>query len=40
MIILKLMVGRLKGVLDKLDSVTQSSFVPNKGLHDGVLVLN
>lgn len=32
--------GVLKGVLDKLVSTNQSSFIPNRGLFDIVLVLN
>ncbi|XP_058776733.1 uncharacterized protein LOC131651072 [Vicia villosa] len=31
---------RLKSVVDKLVFVNQSAFVPNRGLQDGVLVLN
>ncbi|XP_058776651.1 uncharacterized protein LOC131650971 [Vicia villosa] len=39
-IISKLLATRLKGVVDKLVSLHQSAFVPNRGLQDGVLVLN
>lgn len=40
MIISKLLVGGLKGVLDKLISDNQSMFIPNRGLHDIFLALN